>query len=278
APLASVQGHLGKIEKEVFSELFTVNLYYCSAKFLWDMQETVLQYARANDELTGSRFHPRLLAAFDEDGNGVIDYDEMGRKDFWHPIMRVNGKSWEVRTTSPLGFLEAAFRTVSQPLKLSTPRWNSGGHDFTSEWVLVRACWVAFRMSQAAEESKDPLFGVTWGKGKWPSLQFAQYAMAAASLFGPEYPRKPGLLSMYGFAFQYADRKTNSGKFTGRHSAQHPILAYAESVGKGSAPLDFTLFVPSGYGDMSGARLPNVQETEEPGKVFSAAFPAGETW
>ncbi len=278
APLASLQGHLGKIEEGRFVELFTGNLYYCGTKILWDLQETILQYARANDELTGSSYYAHLLKAFDEDGNGVIDYDEMGKNGFWHSMMRVFGNSWQAWGTHPLGFLESAFRTISQSLKFSCPQWNSQGHDFARDWMMVRACWVAFRMSQAAEETKDLFFpNLIWGKGKWPSLQSAQYALAATSIYGLEFPQRATLLSLYGFAFQYADKKLNGGEFTGPGpaSGRESIQGYKEATEKGTPPLDFTVFVPKGYGNLNGTRLPNMQETEDPGKVFTASFAQG---
>ena len=58
--LASVQGHLGRVAGAQFSELLTETLYYDRSKMLWDLQATVLGYARANDELTGSRLPPAL--------------------------------------------------------------------------------------------------------------------------------------------------------------------------------------------------------------------------
>lgn len=279
APLASLQGHLGRIEEGRFVELFTQNLYFCGTKILWDLQETVLQYGRANDELTGSSYYAHFLKAFDEDGNGVIDYDEMGKNGFWHPIMRVNGNSWQARGNNPLGFLESAFRTISQSLKFSSPQWNSQGHDFARDWMLVRACWMAFRMSQAPEETKDPFFpDLMWGKGKWPSLQFAQYALAATSIYGLDFPKKATLVSLYGLAFQYADKTLNGGKFTGPGPASglEPIQGYKEATEKGTPPLDFTVFVPKGLGNLNGTRLPNIQETEDPGKVFTASFTQGQ--
>ena len=282
APLASLQGHLGRIEGDRFVELFTHNLYYCGSKILWDLQETVLHYARANDRLTGSSYYDQFLKAFDENGDGVIDYDEMGKNDFWHPMMRVFAGTWQARGNNPSGLLQSSFRTISQALKFSSPQWNSESHDFAKDWMLVRACWVALGMSQAPEERKDPFFpSLTWGKGKWPSLQFAQYALGATSIYGLEFPKKANMLSLYGFAFQYADKKMNGGKYTSPGPAPNPeaIQNYKEDTAKGASPMDFMLFVPKGYGNLNGTRLPNIQETEDPGKVFTASFSLGrEVW
>ena len=282
APLASLEGHLGRVQEGTFSELFTGNLYFCGTKMLYDLQETVLHYARANDQLTGSSYHELFLKAFDEDGDGVITYNEMGRNGFWHPLMRVLANTWQARGNNPYGFLQSSFRTISQSLKFTTPLWNSQGHDFVKDWMVIRACWVAFQMSKAPEERKDPFFpALTWGKGKWPSLQFAQYALGATALYGLEYPTKAGLLSLYGFTFQYADKKMNGGKYTGLGMATTPevIQNYKEDTARGRAPMDFMVLVPKGYGNFNGTRLPNIQETEDPDKIFTASFDQGrESW
>jgi hypothetical protein len=137
-------------------------------------------------------------------------------------------------------------------------------------------------MSQASEEGGDPLFPrLTWGKGKWPSLQFAQYALETTSLYGLEFPKRANLLSLYGFAFQYADKKVNGGKYTGLGLASDPgaIQSYKEDTDKGGALMDFLVFVPKGYGKLNGIRLPNIRETEDPDKVFTASFNQGrEVW
>jgi hypothetical protein len=282
APLASLEGHLGKIEGGRFSELITKNLYFCGSKILWDLQETILQYARANDQLTGSSYHDRLLKTFDEDGDGVIDYDEMGKNGFWNSIMRVLANVWQARGRDPYGYLQSSFQAVSQWLKFASPQRNAHGHDFARDWMLVRACWLAFRMSQASEESVDPhVSGLTWGKGKWPSLQFAQYALETTSLYGPEFPKKATLASLYGFAFQYADKKLNGGKFTGAGLPPDPeaIQRYSEEANNGRGPIDFMVLVPKGYGNLNGIRLPNIQETEDPERIFTASFNQGrERW
>ena len=197
-------------------------------------------------------------------------------------MMRVFGNTWQARGNNPSGLLQSSFRTISQALKFSSPQWNHEGHDFAKDWMLVRACWVALGMSQAPEERKDPFFpSLTWGKGKWPSLQFAEYALGATSIYGLEFPKKANMLSLYGFAFQYADKKMNGGKYTSPGPAPNPeaIQNYKEDTAKGASPMDFMLFVPKGYGNLNGTRLPNIQETEDPGKVFTASFSLGrEVW
>ena len=96
-----------------------------------------------------------------------------------------------------------------------------------------------------------------------------------------EFPKKAGMISLYGLAFQYADKKINGGKYTGPGPAPNPgaIQNYKEDTAKGASPMDFMLFVPKGYGNLNGTRLPNIQETEDPAKIFTATFDQGrEVW
>jgi hypothetical protein len=282
-PLASLEGHLGRIEGRKFTELITSTLYYCSSKVLWDLQTTILNFARANDRLTGSSYFKLFMDAFDEDRDGAIDYDEMGTKGFWHPFMRILANSWYPRGTEPYGYLQAAFQTASRSLQFSNVKWNSQGHDFVKELLLVRACAVAFQMSQLEEENKDPFFpAMTWGKGKWPSIQLAYYAFMGVLIYGLQFPRKVNLTSLYGQAFQYADKKKNGGHYTGGIGLKSDLEAansYIKAVSEGAVPLDFILYLPRGFGKMNGTPIPNIEETEEPDKLFTARFNNGrEVW
>ena len=47
--MASLAGHLGRIENGEFKELMTTTMYYNPTCMLWDMQKTVLSYAEAHD-------------------------------------------------------------------------------------------------------------------------------------------------------------------------------------------------------------------------------------
>jgi hypothetical protein len=40
----------------------------------------------------------------------------------------------------------------------------------------------------------------------------------------------------------------------------------------GEKPLDFTLYVPIGYGRLNGAEIPNVEESSNPDKIYTAHF------
>ena len=52
--LASIEGHLGRVRENVFSDLITEGLYFDIFKLPWDLQKTFLGYLGAMDQLTGS--------------------------------------------------------------------------------------------------------------------------------------------------------------------------------------------------------------------------------
>jgi len=283
APIASLEGHLGRIEEGRFLELITPQFYHNPTKLLWDMQHTVLGYARANDSLTGSSYHQELLTAFDENGDGVIDYDEWGKKGFWIPVMRWGGESAQIRAMEQYGFLRGPFLSRTRSIKHSNEQWNPQGHDFSKEFGLASASALAFRMSQSEMEGQDLIFpAITWGKGKWPSLQFVSYVSTGIAIYGLGFPARIEIMSIYGLAFQYADKVLNGGSYTGSTGVTSDLEAanqYIKAVAEGSALLVFVLYVPKGYGNLAGNSVPNVEETEDPAKILTALFSNGqEAW
>ena len=248
------------------------------------LQRTVLSYFRANDELTGSSYLKELLDAFDENGDGVIDYDETGRRGVYTPVMRLAAEAMRLRAVEKYGSLRGAFASRTIQLKYSNPAWNPSGHDFTKESWLGGAARVAFMMSQSQTEGKDAFFpSITWGKGKWPSIQFAHYLAMGSTIYGLEFPTGIGLVSLYGYAFQYADKTQNGAAYTG---SPHPMESdpeaanrYLKAVAEGASLLPFVLYVPPGFGSLLGRSVPNVEETEDPEKLFTAHFNNGqEVW
>ena len=88
--------------------------------------------------------------------------------------------------------------------------------------------------------------------------------------------------SIYGNAFQYADKTLNNGGYTGGTDAasdRDALAAYTKAVSDGASPLDFVFYVPKGYGPPKGSGLPNLEETEDPAKILTADFGKGkEIW
>ncbi len=277
SPLVSVEGHLGRIAEGAFSDVITETLYFNSVKMPWDLQRTVFNYLESVDQLTGSSLKKEFLEAFDENGDGVVGYEEFGKKGIWSPPLAMLGSSISMMGREEFGYLRGPFQASVAYLKWSDPRWNPDGHDIMREFFLWSACMLAYQMSQVDNEAPDPfLRGLTWGKGRWPSYQFAFNTLLGISLYGSSYPNKIAFPSLYGSAFRYADLTQNEGQYAGRISSQpdpEAINNYVSRVLKGDAePLDFKLYVPTGYANMADTNMPNVEVTTDPVKVFTAAF------
>jgi len=283
-PLASLYGHLGRVEDMKFEELMTATMYYNPTCMLWDLQKTVLSYAEAHDRLTGSSLYKDFMDAFDENHDGVIDYDENGRKGFWTPFFRMLTHSQLLKLNGKYGPLRGDFNLLSNfNLRPVNKNWNPQGHDFATEYVLIWIATLAFNMSRSEVVSPDPFVeGMTWGKGRWPSWRLAEHTLFTGNVYGSALPTTVGLQSLYGTAFQYADKALSGGAYTGSAeiiSDPHSINKYFDAVATGAAPLDFTLYVPPGLGSLETVKIPNVEETDDPKKIFTAHFNGGlEVW
>ena len=283
SPLASLEGHLGRVDGDEFRELITDTMYFNPACMLWDMQRTVLSWAQACDRLTGSSLLQEIMDAYDENGDGVIDYDENGRKGHWLPVMRYATAAGPLGVTGQFDAIRAGFRSRAGMLKYSNRDWNAEQHDFLKEFRLAGIAVVAFMVSRAESEAEDPFFpGMSTGKGKWPTYQFASYLSTGSAIYGLEFPWRVGVMSLYGLAFLYAGSMQNGISYTrGAGPGSDPEAAnrYVEAVAAGAGPLDFVLYVPEGYGAIMGKAVPNVEETGDSSRLFTARFNGGnEVW
>lgn len=278
SPLASIRGHMGSVQNGRFQEIMTTEFYHNPATLLWDCQRTVLSYLEANDRLTGSSYLREVVTAFDEDGDGVITYEEMGREGYWQTMLRLVSYGMHVIGYEKDGAMRGYFLTNSLRLKYFRPEWNAEGHDFGKHWLPLFAVATAIRMSQQPWESQDPFHpDITWGNGKFPSLQLASYMLVANSIYGASFPFKVSAPSLYALAFQHADALYNGGRYIA--SGTEAIDRYMEAVAQGAAPLDFVLYVPQGFGNLAGRKVPNVEETTDPAKIFTVSFAGGrEHW
>ncbi len=282
-PVVSLEGHLGQVANGEFRELMTSEFYHSPGKLLWDCQRTVFSYLQANDRLTGSNYYSEVMSELDEDGDGVIGYDEKGRNGLWHTILRLASRGMHTTGAEKYGFLHGSFLITALRLKYLNAQWNLEGYDYGKAYPVLQAVAIGLTMSHTPVESKDPFFpSMTWGKGKLPSLQFASYMSTATAIYGRGFPTKVSLPSLYGLAFQYADKTLNGTKYTGSPgpaSDRRAVDRYIEAVSQGARPLDFVLYVPPGFGNLGGRPAPNVQETTDPKKIFTATFNNGrEHW
>jgi hypothetical protein len=280
-PLISWNGHLGWMEGDVYSELITSEFYRNPGTFLWDLQKTINAYLEANDRLTGSSYKEQLYDAFDEDNDGKISYDETGKNGYWHASLRFSAKYFHLLGTEKYGGLHGIFE--SSEIKYSKKEWNAQGHDFTKDYQLKSWISTAFNMSRMDSEESDPFFsGMTWGRGRWPSLQYVSHLSKMTSIYASDFPSSVSVYSLYGVAFQYADKTLNQSKFTGypdRVSDPEAANRYIRAVRQGEEQLDFVVYVPEGFGTLDGESVPNVKETDDPTKIFTAEFDSGqEIW
>jgi hypothetical protein len=285
APLVSLDGHLGIVKEGNFIDLVTGALYFDLLKLPWDLQKTAFGYFSAVDQLTGSSLKKTFIEALDEDGDGVISLWETGKKGLESILCHQGGYSVSCLGTEPLGYLSGGVKAQMKMMKLGDPQKNIQGYDIMKEFSQGTVCMVALRMSQVEMESPD-LFvpGLTWGKGKWPSFQTAQFISMGMSLYGQGFPFQPGFPSLYGSAMYYADLTQTGGKYMGITSIQQldpeKLMAYVIGVQKGQEqPLDFTFYVPTGFESLGGSPLPNVEATDDPAKVLTVRFNGGqEVW
>ena len=283
-PLASVGGRLGAVNSGRFSEIITPTLYYDIFKMPWDLQQTSFGYFEAVDTLAGSSLKKEFLEAFDEDGDGVVRYDECGRKGMMGPILALMANRMSIEGTERYGYHHGSFILNSTLLRLSNPQWNAGGHDITKHFFYGVASVTAYAMSQLGLEGQDPFLPtLTWGKGKWPSFQFASYMQVGVMLCGDGFPLRVGAGGLYGHCFRYADVTQNEGRYSGtvllQPDPEGPHRYVTEVASGAVAPLDFTLYVPAGYGSLGGSTIPNVEETDDPARVLTASFAGGsEVW
>lgn len=284
SPLVSLQGHLGTVREGTFSDVTTHTMYYDVYKIPWDLQRTALSYFEAVDHLAGSSLKQEFLQAFDEDGDGVVSYEETGKKGVWSPLLLLGGAQVSTLGTERLGYSRGGFDTNATLFRCSNPSWNADGHDLYKEFMYGPVCLAAYTMSLAETEAPDPFRpSLIWGKGKWPSFQLAAYAQLGIGLYGDGFPSKVGVTGLYGQAFLHADLVQNDGRYVGGSRSQpdpDAVTRYVTDVlGGQTKPLDFVLFVPPGLGNVGGSQVPNVVETSEPEKILTASFAGGrEVW
>ena len=283
--LVSLQGHLGKVSDGAFSEMITSALYYDRSKLLWDLQTTVMAYARANDALTGSSFHRQFLDAFDENGDGVIDYEETGKKGIVDFQLYAGAYGVHLLGSEQYGGLRGFFVGRTNALRWADAGLNVDGLDFLKEYLESSLAMVGLMLSQMEMEGADPVFPtMTWGKGKWPSIQAARFLAIGTMIYGMGFPFMTTIDSLYGVALQYADKAFNGSAYTGDfETMSDPVstlaMEYIQAVDGGAQPLPFLLYVPVGYGQVLGKQMPNVQETEEAWKMLRVEFAGGvESW
>jgi len=271
------------VKGATFSDVITGSLYFDAFCFPWSLQKTCFGYMEAVDQLTGSSLKTNFLNEFDEDNDGIVTFEEFGRKGLHGILVHLGGSFVSKMAMEELGYLKGRFSMYSKMLKFANSEMNQYGYDFFSGRNYGAVCLTAFMMSMM-EESPDLFIpGLLWGNEKWPSFQLAQFAYTGSIVYGQGFPNSMGLTSLYSQALFYADLKQNGGEYAGELINQpdpQSVSRYVSDVKNGVInPLDFVLFVPPGLDNIGGAVVPNVEVTTDPVRVFTANFSDGqETW
>ena len=282
--LVSLKGHLGSVHDGEFTDLITKTLFYDTFKFPWDMQKAALSYLEASDKLAGTSTKEEFLNVFDENEDGIISYENFGKKGIWGTILHFAGDMISKMGSERYGYLKDRFNVYARMLKNSESSLNKDGHDILKEYFYAGACSAAFQISQLDMEIPDPFQpGLTCGKGKWPSFQLARFFQMGVMLFGQGYPYMIGYPSLYASALLYADFTQNGGQYASQVGAEPDIEAINNYVEKAGAnelkPFDFTIYVPPGFDNLSGKMIPNIEVTDDPDKILTASFINGkEVW
>jgi hypothetical protein len=277
SPLVSVQGHLGAVQDGAFTDLITRTLFYDDSKLPWDLQKTALSYLEAVDQLTGSSLKKEFLDTYDEDRDGIVTYEDFGKQGICDVVLHLTGRIVARIGREDSALLQGKFDQVTTCFKLMDASWNRDGYDLMKEYNYGLICGVAYQMSLMEMELPDLFIpGLTWGKGRWPSFELARHVLFGLSLYGEQYPEKIQFPSLYGMAFSHADNTQNQSGHVGRivsEPDQTGLDSYVRGVAEGKVrPLDFTIYVPAGFDNLSGAVIPNVEVSTDPSRVFTASF------
>jgi len=284
SPLISLKGHLGSVKNDHFSDVVTKTLYYDSYKVPWDLQRTSFNYLSAIDELEGTNLKEEILQYFDEDNDGVVSYEEFGKSGSSTVTMHLAGSMVSSMGKEKLGYLKGFFKLMGSSYRYRDKQNNPDKHDIMKDRYLASACNTAFAISQMNIDIPDPFApGLTYGKGKWPRIRFIRFLQTGSIIYGLGFPVSIAYPSLYSNALFYADLTQNGGKYAGKlrsHPDPQAISNYVSDVANNEIePLDFVLYIPTGFDNLSGAKIPNVEITDDPLKIFTASFQNGkEIW
>ncbi len=279
--LASLGNKLGRVEKNVFTELISETMYYTEASILWYLQAASVAFLKADDHLTNSSYKQKILDAYDEDNNGIIDFLEKGKNSLYGVMPY--GAQLAALDIEPEKVMRHRFLLGCAPIRLLKAQWNPDGHSIGEDDLITNSISLSFIMSKAGKESPDPFFpGRSWGKGKWPSLQFAIHRQLCRLIYGPQFPERfDYAMSPYGQAFRYADTRWNDSQYCSlenENKSENIIGLYHEELVKGARLLPFVFFVPEGFASIYGKQIPNVKESSDPDLIFTASFNGEELW
>jgi hypothetical protein len=203
----------------------SMRIYFHMQNTLWDLQPTVLAYAQATDQLSGSNYHGEFMA-LDEDGNGSIDDLEFGTNGMWDCFLAGAAIAYNLIGKSEVN--HGTFFVYSRFLKHAEPAWNVGSVDSMRIYMDTTAFTVASQLANGPEGT-DPFFGIPYGTGdegipKWPSLQFARYGLEMSMIYDYMYSNAKAYSEQTGKPFRLY--VPNSVPYAPASASGKPLLGY----------------------------------------------------
>lgn len=281
AEIVSIEGRMGTVDGDTFKEIVTETLFFGVMKFPWDMQATALGFLKASDSLMGTDHYQDFMNEYDEDGDGIVTYNEMGKKGVHCSVLYTSGLSLSRTGADPVLTLKRSFNSANM-IKNSDPAHNAAGHHLMKEFTMGPIIMAAFGMSRLDFKIPDQFKeGLSFGQGNWPTFEMARAMFAGRLVFGPAFPMAITAPGLFSTALMYADVTQNEGRLLevmGNPIPVNPEVPhkYVEQVVNGQAEkLDFTLYLPKGLEIVAGINLPNVEVPEDETLLFTAKFPDG---
>ena len=209
--LASLQGHLGRVERRQLLGAADRHPLLRPVEAAVGPADDRARLRRARTTRSPAPAYRRqFLDAFDENGDGVIDYEEMGRKGLVDFQLHAAAYGVHLMGSEEHGMLRGFFALRANALRWADAALNPDGLDFLKEYVDSSSALVGLTLSQMEMEGADPFVpSMTWGKGKWPSMQVSRFMAIGSMIYGLGFPFMTTVDSIYGVAFQYADKAFN---------------------------------------------------------------------
>ena len=117
-----------KVQGGEFSDLITKTLFYDTFKFSWDLQKSALSFLEAADKLAGTSIKKEFLDTFDEDGDGVVTYENFGEKGIWGISLHLAGDMISKMGSERFGYLKDRFNVevTDDPARVLTASFAGG--------------------------------------------------------------------------------------------------------------------------------------------------------
>ena len=113
------------------------------------------------DDLEGTKVKNEFLKNYDENGDGIISYEEFGKKGTISVYLYVSGNYVSSMGKEELGYLKGYFELISRMFKYSDKKYNTSNDDATQDFLFTSACSAALAISELNMELRIYLYLVS---------------------------------------------------------------------------------------------------------------------